>query len=91
MLRDFSVVRRRPHVIDVLIPVRSGVDGYRLQWATNFDGSFSDIVTATRDGWVDESLRDGTHAYMAGTNVRILGFILFSLGTKSPFGCVSFP
>jgi hypothetical protein len=57
MNRLFSVTRRRPHVVDVSIPLLSGgVDGYRLQWATNFDAAFTAIITATNVGFLDSNV-----------------------------------
>jgi len=44
--RDFLVFRRRPHLVDILTPKRSGVKGYRLKAALNFDLTFQTILTA---------------------------------------------
>ena len=72
MIREFSVIRRRPNIVDVVTPVRKGVDGYGLEWAANFDGVFASIVTAPIQGHCDESLRDLPHAPQGGANVRII-------------------
>ena len=72
MTRDFSVIRRRPHILDIITPVRAGVDGYRIEWAANFDGSFTTLVTSPINGHCDDSLRDQAHAPAPGNNVRII-------------------
>jgi len=72
MIREFSVVRRRPNLVDVVTPRRPGVDGYRLEWATNFDATYTTLFTASLSGHVDDSLRDAGHTMMAGDNVRMI-------------------
>ncbi len=55
--RPFSVVRRRSHLLDILIPKQVGVQGYRLQAAPNFDGSFVTILTADiSSGYLDPAV-----------------------------------
>lgn len=56
--RLFSVFRRFPGFIDLLIRRRSGVDGYVVKAATNFDQSFSAVLTANTYGYIDPELRD---------------------------------
>lgn len=53
MNRLFSIRRRRPHIVDFYTPFVYGVDGYRIKWAQNFDGVFSDIITSTNVGFID--------------------------------------
>lgn len=72
MIREFSVVRRRPNLVDVTTPRRPSVDGYRLEWAANFDGAYTALFTATNVGFVDDDLRDKGHSMMAGDNVRMI-------------------
>lgn len=68
--RDFSVIRRKPNLLDVLIPYGVGVDGYRLDWATNFDASYTNgIITATRAGWVDADLQGLPHQLVTNKDV----------------------
>jgi hypothetical protein len=56
-MRDFSIFRRRPHLVDLLTPKRSGVKGYRLEAATNFDAVFTPILTADiSSGYLDPNL-----------------------------------
>ena len=72
MMREFSVIRRRPNLLDIITPILDGVDGYRIEGASNFDAAFATLATSTRDGYTDESLRDLVHAALAGKNVRII-------------------
>ncbi|MFA5387355.1 MAG: hypothetical protein WC322_03075 [Candidatus Paceibacterota bacterium] len=72
MTREFSVIRRRPGILDIITPRRTGVDGYRIEWAANFDVAFTTLVTSSINGYVDDSLRDMAHAIAAGNNVRII-------------------
>ncbi len=80
MNRLFSVIRRRPNYIDVVTPFVYGSDGYRLKWATNFDGSFSTVLTSTNIGFVDPNINPnvidaqplGGSASNGGRNVRIV-------------------
>ena len=68
--RDFSVIRRKANLLDVVIPYVTGADGYRLDWATNFDASYTNgIITATRAGWVDDNLRGLPHQLITNSNV----------------------
>lgn len=54
MDRDFTVFRRRPHVVDILTPKRDGVQGYRFKAALNFDLTFQTILTADiSSGYLD--------------------------------------
>jgi hypothetical protein len=45
MNRDFTVVRRRANLVDIVTPKRANVQGYRLKAATNFDLTFNTLVT----------------------------------------------
>lgn len=56
-MRDFTVIRRRPNFLDLITPKRVGVAGYRLQAATNFDQSFTTILTAPiSSGYLDPAI-----------------------------------
>lgn len=74
MNRLFSIRRRRPHIVDVIVPLQAGVDGYRLQWATNFDAAFTTFLTSTNIGFIDANVNraviDATPT--TGTSVRIV-------------------
>jgi len=45
MDREFTVVRRRANLVDILTPKRTGVQGYRLKAAANFDLTFNTMIT----------------------------------------------
>lgn len=56
-MRDFSVIRRRKNIVDVLTPKRAGVEGYRFQVATNFDQAYTTILTAPiSSGYLDRNI-----------------------------------
>jgi hypothetical protein len=57
LVRDFNVIRRRPHIVDLLARKKVGVRGYRLEAATNFDAAFTPIITADiSSGFLDPSI-----------------------------------
>jgi len=72
MGRKYSVIRRRPHVVDVIVPKKAGADGYRLERALNFDAAWTTIVTSGPYGYVDDSLRFQAHVPQSGDHVRII-------------------
>lgn len=56
-MRDFSVIRRRKNIVDLLTPKRANVAGYRFQVATNFDQAYTTIVTAPiSSGYLDPNI-----------------------------------
>ncbi len=56
MKRTFSVIRRRPNLVDVLLPLIDGTQTYRLKWAANFDGVYSTIISASNVGFLDPAI-----------------------------------
>ena len=77
--REFTVFRRRPHLVDILTPKRDGVQGYRLKAARNFDLTVQTIITADIGaGFLDPTaLRNGninraTLGTAPGEHVRIV-------------------
>lgn len=59
-MSDFSIVRRRPGLLDILIPKQAGIQGYRFEWATNFDASYTNAFTATvQSGFLDRDRTSG--------------------------------
>lgn len=60
MSRQFSVIRRRPHLVDIVTPFVYGVDLYRLKTATNFDGAFAQFLDATNVGFLDDAVDRNT-------------------------------
>ncbi len=56
MNRTLTVSRRRAGIVDTYVPRVTGVVGYRLKAATNFDAAFSTIFTSTNVGFVGEGV-----------------------------------
>jgi len=57
MARTYSIIRRRVGIVDLLTPKLVGTQGYRLSAAVNFDGSFTDLMTAPiSSGYLDPSI-----------------------------------
>lgn len=55
--RPLTVVRRRPHLLDLLIPKNPATQGYRLQASTTFSGGFTTILTADiSSGYLDPAV-----------------------------------
>jgi len=55
--RPFTVTRRRTNIVDLLIPKQANVKGYRLDAATNFDATFTTILTADiSSGYLDPNV-----------------------------------
>lgn len=55
--RPLTVVRRRPNLLDLLVPKEPDVQGYRLQASTTFSGGFVNILTADiSSGYLDRNL-----------------------------------
>ena len=74
MNRLFSIRRRRPNIVDVYTPVQTAVDGYRLKWAQNFDGTFATIITSSKVGYLDPNVNRNVIETQptAGRDVRIV-------------------
>jgi hypothetical protein len=59
--RQFSVIRRRPQVVDIMTPFVRGTAEYRLKYATNFDQVFTTIIAANGvSGYVDPTINTAT-------------------------------
>lgn len=57
MDRTFSVIRRRPNIVDFVTPFVYGVDKYRLKWAANFDaGAWTPFIDSSNIGWRDDTI-----------------------------------
>lgn len=56
MNRLFSMTRRRPNLVDLMIPRIANVDGYRIETATSFNGSWTTRITAPVAGYVDPAV-----------------------------------
>lgn len=72
--RDFSVYRRRMHFVDILTPMRPGVQGYRLKAARNFDDTFHPIITADIGcGYLDPVINPQViHTAPGNNHIRII-------------------
>lgn len=71
-MRDFSVIRRRKNIVDVLTPKRANVAGYRFQVATNFDQAYTTIFTAPiGSGYLDPAINPVVlHAVNSNDQIR---------------------
>jgi len=71
-MRDFSVIRRRKNIVDLLTPKRANVAGYRFQVATNFDQAYTTIFTAPiGSGYLDPSINPAVlHAVNNNDHIR---------------------
>lgn len=84
--RLFSIIRRKPGLVDFVTPLVAGQDGYRLKTATNFDGSFATILTTTNTGYVDPTVDLRQQSVQPGNIVRMLiNPTTFSLVDTAPF------
>lgn len=55
--REFSIVRRRKNLVDLITPRVPGLSEYRFEVATNFDSAYTLIITApTASGFVDPNI-----------------------------------
>lgn len=72
--RDFTVIRRRPNLVDIITPKRANVKGYRLEAATNFDAAFSSIITADiGSGYLDANVNSAKlHSVSNPNHIRIV-------------------
>lgn len=72
--REFSIIRRRPHIVDLLTPKRAGVKGYRFQVAPNFDGAFQTILTADiSSGYLDPNVNSNLlHTVNNNDHIRVV-------------------
>jgi hypothetical protein len=69
--RLFSVVRRRKNLVDMIMPKQSGVVGYRVQGATNFDATFQTMFTAPiSSGYVGEGINTAVLNSIPGDYIR---------------------
>jgi hypothetical protein len=57
MNRDFTVVRRRANLVDILTPKQVGIQGYRLKAALNFDVTMQTMITGDiSTGFLDPAI-----------------------------------
>lgn len=74
MSRNFTVVRRRIGIVDMLTPKQANVAGYRIQAALNFDGTFTTLFTAPiGSGYLDPAINPVTlHAINNPDKIRMV-------------------
>lgn len=73
MNRTINLFRRRPNIVDLMVPVTAGVAEYRLKWAQNFDGAFAQIIASPIYGYFDDTINRGKVESQpsTGTSVRM--------------------
>ena len=73
MNRTINVFRRRPNIVDMMVPLTAGVEQYRLKWAQNFDGAFAQIIGCSNAGFYDDTIDRGKidSQPSTGTSVRM--------------------
>ncbi len=59
MKRTFSVIRRRPHLVDVIMPLPPGIQIYRLKLASNFDAIYTQFIDSSNVGFLDPAIDSG--------------------------------
>lgn len=85
MTRCFSIIRRRPNIIDLITPVVLGVDTYRLSWGSNFDVTPVDFLDTPNTGYLDPKFFDTPQTVTPGNNVRmVFDPATFSIPDTSP-------
>lgn len=73
-MRQLSIHRRKPHLVDLLVTKTSGAYSYKLKWSTDFDGSvpFTDFLTVPITGYRDPAVDDASNITLYGDRVRVL-------------------
>jgi len=74
MNRTINVFRRRPNIVDMMVPLTAGIIEYRLKWAQNFDaGAWTTIIQAPNSGFYDDTIDRGKidSQPSTGTSVRM--------------------
>jgi uncharacterized protein YodC (DUF2158 family) len=71
--RLFSILRRKPGLVDFVAPLRDGVSAYRLKTDTTPVGAFATtLVTVPMTGFMEPELAGAQHVIQPGNNVRII-------------------
>jgi hypothetical protein len=75
--REFSIVRRRKNLVDLITPRVAGLSAYQFEVATNFDAAYTLIITAPiASGFADPNIsmqRLRTFSPLPGNNkVRVV-------------------
>lgn len=73
MMRQLSINRRKPGIVDLLITKTPGAQAYRLKWGTNFDTAvFTSFLTVPNFGFRDPAVSDASNYTVHGDKVRVL-------------------
>lgn len=56
MSRQFSVIRRRPQIIDIVTPRVAGTTQYRIKWAALYSDVPTQIIAASPMGFLDTTV-----------------------------------
>jgi hypothetical protein len=94
MNRMFSIIRRKPGLVDMVIPLQGGgVDSYELKAAANFDGVYAVIITCDNHGYMDPAVAyTNVHVPQAGNHARVIfSPASFSLVDTAPIWLVLTP
>jgi hypothetical protein len=75
MSRIFSVNRRRPGLVDLVIPQESGIGSYVFGYSTNFDLAFTDFQTVPVYGYRSKTVVDNS---TSGSSFRGLTRFIFN-------------
>lgn len=72
-MRQLSINRRKPHLVDLLITKTVGAYSYKLKWGTNFDTAvFTDFLVVPAAGYRDPAVDDSSNYTIYGDRVRAL-------------------
>lgn len=73
-MRQLSIHRRKPNLMDLLINKTAGAYSYQLQWSTAFDGSvaFTPFLTVPNVGHRDVTISDASNVTVYGDRIRAL-------------------
>lgn len=63
MARSISLLRRRPHLIDLGVRTRENVSRYKFAYATNFDASFTQFAVVSAAGYRSPSVPEVPMAF----------------------------
>lgn len=72
-MRQLSIHRRKPNLVDLLITKTPGAVAYRLKWGANFDTAvFTPFIESPNNGFRDSSVDDASNITIYGDRVRVL-------------------
>jgi hypothetical protein len=72
MTRPISVIRRRPNLVDLIVPFVYGVDGYRIKAANAFDAVAATVLTSSNVGFRDPNVDPNKIDVQGVKGVRIV-------------------